>query len=56
MRYFTCFLADGASLRSFHQKRESARRVTLFGRGPEGKTLMGADRETLNAYLGESNP
>ena len=40
----------------FVAKGEPAKRVTLIGVGPEGKTLMGADRETLNAYLGGSNP
>jgi len=43
---------DGSpALKDFLASGEPAKRVTLIGAGPSGKTLLGADRESLDAYL-----
>jgi hypothetical protein len=42
--------SDG--LAAFLKEGPPAERVTLIGRGPEGKTLYGADMATLQAYAG----
>ncbi len=36
----------------FLQSGDAAKRVALIAAGPEGRTLYGPDRETLEAYLG----
>jgi len=42
---------DGSeALTDFAAKGEPAKRVTLVGAGPEGCTLLGSERETLEAY------
>ncbi len=45
------FRLGGAHYASFKAKGEPAKRVTLVGSGPAGKTLMGAERATLEDYI-----
>ena len=43
---------DGSeALTTFLKVGEPAKSVTLIGEGPEGMTVKGAERETLDAYL-----
>lgn len=44
------FRQGSPHLASFVMKGEPAKRVTLIGSGPEGKTLLGADKEAMEAY------
>ena len=44
------FRAGGDAYREFQEHGEPAKRVTLVGAGPDGKTLLGAERSTLDAY------
>ena len=44
------FRAGSPHLASFIEKGEPAKRVTLIGTGPEGKTLLGSDKEAMQAY------
>jgi len=50
------FRENSEAHRDFVAKGEPAKRVTLIGAGPQGMTLMGAEREVLMAYIGASNP
>jgi len=45
------FRAGSASLEQYHTKGEPAKRVTLVGAGPDRRTIVGPDRETIDAYL-----
>jgi hypothetical protein len=45
------FRAGSAELEQYHTKGEPAKRVTLVGAGPDRRTMVGPDRETLHAYL-----
>ncbi len=45
------FRQGSPHLASFVMKGEPAKRVTLIGIGPEGKTLLGADKEAMQAYV-----
>jgi hypothetical protein len=45
------FREGSDSLEEYLTKGEPAKRVTLVGAGPDRKTLLGAERETLDAYL-----
>jgi hypothetical protein len=43
---------DGSKeLEEFRKGGEPAKRVTRIGAGPDGRTVMGPDAETLDAYL-----
>ena len=44
------FRADGKGLQSFLEKGEPAKRVTMVGAGPDGKTVMGSEKETLETF------
>ena len=44
------FKRDSSAHKSFKSKGEPAKRVTLVAAGPEGKTLMGSDREVLEDF------
>jgi hypothetical protein len=50
------FREGSQALADFRAKGEPAKRVTLIGAGPDRKTIMGADRGTLEAYLQAGNP
>jgi len=47
------FEEGSAAHAMFSTKGEPAKRVTVVGAGPDGMTLLGADRETLDDYLRE---
>lgn len=44
------FRQGSPHLASFIMKGEPAKRITLIGTGPEGKTLLGSDKEAMQAY------
>jgi len=44
------FRESSKDLAAFRESGEPAKRVTLVGAGPDGKTLMGADKESLDDY------
>jgi hypothetical protein len=44
------FRAGGEALAEFQKTGEPAKRITRIGAGPEGKTIMGAEGETLDSY------
>jgi hypothetical protein len=57
---FAVFLVDGrlwvfregsADLAEYQRSGEPAKRITLVGAGPDGKTVIGPDRATVDAYV-----
>ena len=44
------FKAGSDNLKSYLEKGEPAKRVTLVGEGPDGITLMGSDTEVMKSY------
>jgi len=44
------FRAGSEDHEEFVSKGEPAKRVTLIGRGPDGRTLMGSDTDVIEAY------
>jgi hypothetical protein len=45
------FRQPSKSLVEFTSKGEPAKRVSVVGEGPDGKTVMSYDRATIDAYL-----
>jgi hypothetical protein len=50
------FKAGSEAYRAFLEHGEPAKRVTLVGAGPDGKTLMGASKQTLQEYAQGVSP
>ena len=44
------FKSGSAYYQTYLTKGEPAKRVTLIGEGPDGRTLLGANKSTLQAY------
>lgn len=48
------FRENSGALKEYRTNGEPAKRVTLVGAGPDGRTLMGAETETLQDYMREA--
>ncbi|MEX2214384.1 MAG: hypothetical protein WD768_09670 [Phycisphaeraceae bacterium] len=47
------FAEGSKELAEYQSTGDMAKRITRIGAGPEGKTIIGPDAETIDGYLGK---